>query len=900
MRTNHSFFSSIKKLTSAIISLCIWIVFVGCSSDFFEGCGLQGRRSAPIPPRPVLTDVITTVSVNQISVRQNESISVDIDVTSVGDVSVTNFSTGFSENIGISITKSSCSSSEATSACQEWTFTPAINAIPGIYEVIVKPTTVTENTNTINASIQLTVINNNDQNSAPAAIQIFGNDGIWHIMTSDQNRWSWANSNTSSNTFGAAGVGGYYEDDINAVNPFIVNIAAKHDSQSFWTDFTGNSGHGIAVDSEGDVYTWGENTSALGFGSSEPIPIPRLLTNISNVSKVATSSNSSFAIINGEVMGWGSNFEGIRGVGNSLDPWRTEFEIVNNITDAIQLAAGDNHMLALSSDGQVWSWGSNGMGQQGNGNIGAFSVTVSTINSLTDIVQIAASGDFSLALRDDGTVWAWGSNRLGQLGVNSAEVSIPTPTQVVGLNNVRAIAASTIDRLPYSFAIDFAPINNITQSRPYRWGGGSASPQLIDAQAAYSVGSGYFTDYNCGLVALADGTQTRAGFLWDIRDLTSPIPKLVSFFGKNDPTCRNKLFLHALPTEGGSISTSPDGGQSFEYDTATEVALTVVANSGWEINTITPWSGNEDCDDGIVTVQGGVQCIANFVRNDSHLLTVSKLGNGDGNITSNPSGLDCGLICDELFAPNTQVILTATADANSTFVNWSGSGDCLSPTILVDGSASITLTQDSECTATFEPISTGETTLTVIINGSGSVDSSESPVPIMMCLNSVEESITCTVSYPIDSSVTLVAEAFFPSNTLLVSGCDSFVGANPDCFVTMNEDKTVIYDIPISPQYDISATITGNGSIISFASGGEVGVTGRIECPSVNCDDTFVVPASAPTIVTFEGHPDAGSTFVSFGVNQCDSERVTNGVGICNVDLVPGSASVRQVDATFQ
>ena len=64
--------------------------------------------------------------------------------------------------------------------------------------------------------------------------------------------------------------------------------------------------------------------------------------------------------------------------------------------------------------------------------------------------------------------------------------------------------------------------------------------------------------------------------------------------------------------------------------------------------------------------------------------------------------------------------------------------------------------------------------------------------------------------------------------------------------------------------------------------------------------DPSVVLPNAPTRVTFEAHPDAGSTFVSFGAGRCDSESVTNGVGICNADLAPGSATTRQVDAALQ
>ena len=119
------------------------------------------------------------------------------------------------------------------------------------------------------------------------------------------------------------------------------------------------------------------------------------------------------------------------------------------------IAAGALHALALRSDGTVWAWGANSFGQLGNNDN-----TLSNSNTpvqvtdpagtgfLTGVVAVAAGGDFSMALKADGTVWTWGANLRGSLGNNDPLHGIQQkPVQVVGvggtgvLTNVVAIAA---------------------------------------------------------------------------------------------------------------------------------------------------------------------------------------------------------------------------------------------------------------------------------------------------------------------------------------------------------------------------------------------------------------------------------------------------------------------------
>src|SRR2546426_7830572 len=79
------------------------------------------------------------------------------------------------------------------------------------------------------------------------------------------------------------------------------------------------------------------------------------------------------------------------------------------------LAAGPQHVLLVTSDGKVWSWGYAGSGRLGNDAVsGVFSPA--PITGLTDVIRVAAGREHSVALRRDGTVWVWGDNSRGQLG----------------------------------------------------------------------------------------------------------------------------------------------------------------------------------------------------------------------------------------------------------------------------------------------------------------------------------------------------------------------------------------------------------------------------------------------------------------------------------------------------
>jgi alpha-tubulin suppressor-like RCC1 family protein len=105
----------------------------------------------------------------------------------------------------------------------------------------------------------------------------------------------------------------------------------------------------------------------------------------------------------------------------------------------LTVSAGSDHSLALKADGTVWAWGYNYYGQLGDGTTVSKSTPVQ-VSGLTGVTAIAAGGSHSLAVKGDGTVWTWGYNVYGQLG-DGTNTQRETPVQVSGLTGATAIAA---------------------------------------------------------------------------------------------------------------------------------------------------------------------------------------------------------------------------------------------------------------------------------------------------------------------------------------------------------------------------------------------------------------------------------------------------------------------------
>lgn len=199
------------------------------------------------------------------------------------------------------------------------------------------------------------------------------------------------------------------------------------------------SDHSLALESDGTVWAWGENQNGqVGDGTHNDRFGPVRVSGISDVVAISAGNFDSLALKgDGTVWVWGFNW--------AVSPPREELTPVpvSGLSGVIALAAGAFHNLALRSDGTVWAWGENGGGQLGDGTTQSH-YTPAPVSDLSDVVAIAASpwqGGHNLALRSDGTVWAWGFNSNGQIGDGTTENRL-LPVPVSGLSDVVDIGAN--------------------------------------------------------------------------------------------------------------------------------------------------------------------------------------------------------------------------------------------------------------------------------------------------------------------------------------------------------------------------------------------------------------------------------------------------------------------------
>ena len=217
---------------------------------------------------------------------------------------------------------------------------------------------------------------------------------------------------------------------------------------------SGGSYHSLALSSSGAVYAWGWNGSGqLGNGTTADSHIPVAVKVVGtpmagkNITQISAggSFNDGHSLArasDGTVYAWGRGVYGQLGNGTTTD---------SNVPVAVktvgtpmaaktitQISAGAGHSLALASDGTVYAWGQNTYGQLGNNTMinANAPVSVQTIGTPMAgkiIIQLAAGNSQSVALASDGTIYAWGWNRYGQLGNGTTvDTRIPVAVKVTG------------------------------------------------------------------------------------------------------------------------------------------------------------------------------------------------------------------------------------------------------------------------------------------------------------------------------------------------------------------------------------------------------------------------------------------------------------------------------------
>ncbi len=301
-------------------------------------------------------------------------------------------------------------------------------------------------------------------------------------------------------------------------------------------------------------------------------------------------------------------------------------------------------------------------------------------------------------------------------------------------------------------------------------------------------------------------------------------------------------------------------------------------------------------------------------------LTIATSGTGSGSVSSDISGIDCGLTCVAAFASDETPQLSATADPGSTFVSWNG--DCSG-----NGTCSPNMSSNRTVTAQFDLATTHTVTVSLTGDGSGVVNSNPSGIacePLCMAdflenetvtLTAVADPLslftgwsgvcsgtgTCVLSITSDQSVTANFESLVDVLDVIVDGpgsvlsvpsgidcpsdCDEsytnnefvqlfatpgvdaiFFGWGGDCSgtgtceFTMNQDRTVTAEFDFI--YTLTTALDGSGSVTS--------TDGNIDCPATSCTADY----RSQTFVTLNATAAPGWVFDHWSGN-------CNGSGIC-------------------
>lgn len=235
-------------------------------------------------------------------------------------------------------------------------------------------------------------------------------------------------------------------------------------------------GRSHALTADGKVYSWGSNSSGqLGDGTTTPSnePVAMVMNGAlagKTVITLAGSNQHGLALTaDGKVYSWGENFGGQLGLGDTTD--RTTPQLVQGALAGKTITAisgASSHSLALASDGTVYGWGNNIYGTVGDATTVnrlspvALNATGTHLEGKT-VVAIRAAFYNSFVLTNDGKLFGWGFNANGTIG-DGTTVDRLRPVAVNGGSLGNKTVTSTVGEGNHTLALT-------SDGQLHAWGG---------------------------------------------------------------------------------------------------------------------------------------------------------------------------------------------------------------------------------------------------------------------------------------------------------------------------------------------------------------------------------------------------------------------------------------------
>ena len=321
-------------------------------------------------------------------------------------------------------------------------------------------------------------------------------------LSQSYNFVGWGNDTQGQLGDGTSGNGHGYSTPVFAQTSATVSAIATADS------------HTLALKPDGTLLAWGYNDRGqLGDGTTTPhlvpetVPAPSGIGPLSNVIAIAAGYRHSVALrSDGTVWTWGDNTYGQLGTGTTVYrvvPTRVVgLNGAGFLTGVVAIAAGYGHTVALKGDGTVWAWGRNDTGQVGNGTRTQQNTPVQVKGQdgtgyLTNVTAIAAGWYHTLALKPDGTAWGWGYSEDGELGVGNYKQVNSTPLPVRNPNytdTLTGIAGITAGQYHSMFLMQNGMVLASGYNFFYGLGIGTQHGSSVPIQVVGPGGAGYLTD----------------------------------------------------------------------------------------------------------------------------------------------------------------------------------------------------------------------------------------------------------------------------------------------------------------------------------------------------------------------------------------------------------------------